>query len=234
MNNPLPLPRWAPVLCVASLTIAGTAVLGNDFLAAPVGAFIYFPAAVMLNILGFSLALWLLLARRGNSALVASGVLGVIALTASSVIGVPFATFTIIDKLYHSDPIGVSDDVALGPCKTRSVSATKNQNGLIADVRETYCSGNWDGDLMYFVFVHEPGGRDTKQTLVFRYRADTLPSTKPPTAVWSSNRLAIAAHSNITDVTYQMLDTKDISIQYDLRSDSRPMFPALSESVVRQ
>jgi len=212
--------RVAGAFLVVGLTVAGTVWLEDYFLRAPIGALIYLPAAAMLDLFGFSLAAVSLLswryltARVGQGAMVLS-VLSVIVFSAASVWYVPFVAERALDSIYHSDPIGAGDDVARGPCSTRSLKRTSNARGLLAEVRETLCLGNWDGDRMYFVFVHGPKGLDNKATLVFRYSADTLPSTRPPTAVWRSpKRLMISGGSNVFDVTYQLPEKEGISIEY--------------------
>lgn len=231
--------KWfAPLVFSAAFLVVGvgvTAYLADSFLTSPPGAFVYLLTAFPWDLVNFSTAVFSLTWRGRPSATVrAVQVVTIIGLSVGCVWYTPAVLGQFIYSHYHSDPIGSGDDVARGPCVSSRIASSENGAGLEAEVRQTECSGNWDGDLMYFVFVHRRGEPNAKKNLVFRYAADASTSTGPPTTAWkSNNRLLISAHGDIVSITYQMLDTKDISIAYDLSSDSRPMFPALSESVVR-
>lgn len=222
------------------IAIIATALLGDHFLTAPIGVFAYLPAAAVFLCVGYLSGLFVLtwntrLPPFGGSLVERLAIYGaIIVATAVSVVAVPTATFALEQRMFHSDPIGVGDDVARGPCGSRDVRSTPNGRDLVAVVRETVCAGNWDCDLMYFVFVHAPSVPNEKENLVFRYAADPQNKVKPPIVSWvRSDKLLVIAHYNIMQITYQVFDSEGLSVAYDLQSEGEKPTAVVHESVVR-
>ena len=211
MNRCLILQRIGASLAVVT-AFAVDWWLCDRFLTSPVGFFVYFPPALLL-------AWWSLIAvwyafSRDHPGFIAF-ILILIGAVGFSFLGAPWTSGSVERFLYHRDPIGVADDVATGPCRTREVVVLPNGRGSVADLRETYCSGNWDGDLMYFVFVHPATEINTRQNLAFRYSADTLPDVGPPGVRWLDARtLRVVADRDVMDVSERRSSIGDISIQY--------------------
>ena len=186
-------PRLAGATILILLAIVATALLGDYYLHGPWLFWpVYLAEAFACTWGCYLLAVLIWTCGRpvppfGGSILARLGVhIAIVAVSVVSIYAVPNIGEELTFRLHHEDPIGVGDDVARGPCRTRQVATVPNRRGLVAEVRETYCYGNWDGDLMYFVFLHSPGLPNTKQNLVFRYVADTLPDTKPPVISWTA------------------------------------------------
>jgi hypothetical protein len=161
----------------ASAGVAGTVWLSDAFLTAPAGVplFFLFASSTMFAALLAASAAW----TGGRIRAVAAIVLT----SFTSVYPIAYASEGLRNWMYRSDPTGVGDDVARGPCTSRTTSSVSN-GSITADVRETYCEGNWSGDLMYFVFVRTPDGRNVRSSLVYRYAAFTGGSATPPIVQW--------------------------------------------------
>ena len=71
---------------------------------------------------------------------------------------------------------------------------------------------------MYFVFIHPANETSTRQNLVLRYGADTLPDAGPPGVRWLDPRtLRVVAYRDVMDVSEQRPSIGNISIRYVLR-----------------
>lgn len=195
---------------------------GNYYLVAPPGVFMYLPLATACAFLGFFVATLVLVWKRplpsGMSKASHFGALAAVIVTCTivCVFGVPFLASGVEFLVFHADPIGKGDDVSRGPCTSKDLDFP-NRRGLVASVRETYCSGFWDGDQMYFVFVHPTSVANAKSNLVLRYVGDTLPETTLPQVKWLSTRnLQIASGTNhlSSERDYKRFEILGASIVY--------------------
>jgi len=113
--------------------------------------------------------------------------------------------------------LAYGDDVARGPCSSRTTETVPNGRGLAASVRETSCSGNWGDDVMYFVFVHPAGLPNTRQDLVYRYTVNPEGYLEPPTVRWitpASLRISTGQSPPVT-TTLQRTELRGTAIGYD-------------------
>jgi hypothetical protein len=103
--------RLPSAIGAALTAIVVTAMLGDRFLTAPPGVFVYLPLAALVLWCGYLISTLVLTWGRplppyGGTPATRLGVHGaIITLTAVSVAAVPFAAGTLEERLYHSDPI---------------------------------------------------------------------------------------------------------------------------------
>ena len=211
---------WAVVMVVVALVTDW--MLTDYLLRAPVGVFVYLPLAVVITWPSFILARALWWAKRPRSATTfRSGAIecavqaGLLLLSIGCIIAVPATYGQVSYALCHRDPIGIGSDVDRPPCETRELALRDNGHGVVASVRQTMCSGNWDPILMYFVFVHRSGEPNTRENLVFRYEDYVGPDIPPPAVSWmAATNLRIEAHGYILLITKRRVRAGNVSITY--------------------
>lgn len=214
---------WS-IVGILLLALVTAAVIGRFFaLGGPGGMLLYFTLVTpfVLAIVGF--AYWVFLWRqkpKTRFAVVLASTVGpllVLLVALIFLVAGPISMSLLVNKVKYSDPIGVGNDVAPGPCKTTTLAKTSSSSGLVAEARETSCTGTWDGDLAAFVFLHPRGKPCAKDNLVFRFREDVYSPRHLLSIKWiGSNALLISA-SGMSEITYQLMDMNGVGLNYNLR-----------------
>lgn len=116
------------------------------------------------------------------------------------------------------NPIGKGDDLGAPPCMTTDLLTLHNRNEEVATIRRTWCSGNWDGMVSYFVFVHNERVPNSRKNLVFRYTPTDRSSMIAPIISWQSrSSLHITVGpGDILQVTRQQTSMAGVEVTYSL------------------
>jgi len=123
------------------------------------------------------------------------------------------------------DPIGTGNDVGSAPCRESDLLSLSNDVGLVADVREVHCLGDWDEPSTYFVFVRPAERAPTRSDLVFRYRGDWEGDRwgRPAKPAWQTNHaLLVAVDGKIEQITEQRTEVSGVRIRYAVTAPGCP------------
>lgn len=121
------------------------------------------------------------------------------------------------------DPIGENNDVGEAPCSTFDAEPISNGTGIVAVVRKTRCSGGWEEQANFFVFVRQSNAQNSRANLAFRY-TPTNGSDEGPRLHWLSDHLLriTIGDGQITQITKQVPSIDDVRVIYSYRWTEHP------------
>jgi len=104
-------------------------------------------------------------------------------------------------------------------CNSVEIEPVRNKSGMVVSAHNTVCDG-FGGSSAIYVYVHQLGQNESKNSLVFRY-AD-IASVSPPKFEWISNDSLHISVDNVSQVTKQLYLMEGMKISYSIGNEDYP------------